>query len=156
MNLIKIFRSYDYQKLARLNEVVHNLHVKLYPRYFTPYNLLEMEGEFEKLTKNEQYTFLILSDEDENKGFIFFEILDKPSTPFKKPYKCLYVHQLSINESEQRKGYGQALMEKIQQIAHNEQVDCIELDYWIKNASARQFYRKNNFILEREFVRKNI
>ncbi|SEQ70449.1 Acetyltransferase (GNAT) family protein [Virgibacillus subterraneus] len=156
MNLIKVFRSYDYQKLARLNEVVHNLHVKLYPRYFKPYNYSEMEVEFEKLTKNEKYTFLILSDKGENKGFIFFEILNKPSTPFKNPYKSLYVHQLSINESEQRKGYGQALMEKTQQIAHNEQVDCIELDYWIKNEFARQFYQKNNFVLERVFVRKNI
>ncbi|WP_092493987.1 hypothetical protein [Virgibacillus salinus] len=51
MNLIKVFRSYDYQKLARLNEVVHNLHVKLYPRYFTPYNYSEMEVEFEKLIR---------------------------------------------------------------------------------------------------------
>ncbi|WP_092493986.1 GNAT family N-acetyltransferase [Virgibacillus salinus] len=108
------------------------------------------------MPKNEKCTFLILSDKGENKGFIFFEILNKPSTPFKKPYKSLYVHQLSINESEQRKGYGQALMEKTQQIAHNEQVDCIELDYWIKNEFARQFYQKNNFVLEREFVRKNI
>ncbi|AXI07697.1 GNAT family N-acetyltransferase [Oceanobacillus sp. 143] len=89
-------------------------------------------------------------------GKIRFEIQDRPKTPFKKPYKCLYVHQISIVEDSQGKGYGYRLMQRMEDIAKEEKAACIELDYWIRNTQAQNFYKQLGFELEREFVRKDI
>ncbi|RDW16028.1 GNAT family N-acetyltransferase [Oceanobacillus arenosus] len=153
---MKIFPSKDPKKLARLNQTVQNLHVKMYPEYFVPYHSEAMVEEFRDIVSYEGFTFLILEDGGENKGFIFFEIQDRSRTPFKKAYKCLYVHQISIIEAAQGKGYGYALMQRIEQIAKEERAACIELDYWIRNEHARDFYKRLGFKLEREFVRKGI
>lgn len=153
---MEIKQSNDYKEIAHLNKTVHDLHVKLYPDSFMDYREEDIMEEFKQLVSDERFTFLILSVNGKNKGFIFYEVLQKPSTPFKKGYKSLYVHQISVLESEQGKGYGFALMDRVQQIAEKEKVDYIELDYWVGNTHAKHFYNKLGFEVVREYVRKDL
>ncbi|RDW14990.1 GNAT family N-acetyltransferase [Oceanobacillus chungangensis] len=153
---MKIFASTDHVELARLNVAVQNRHVQLYPEYFTTYRFEGIAEEFKDFVSYEDFYFFIIEDDGENKGFIFFEIQNRPKTPFKKAYKCLYVHQISILEDSQGRGYGYKLMKRIEDFAIEENAACIELDYWIRNTQAKDFYKKLGFKGEREFVRKNI
>ncbi|MEC5425465.1 GNAT family N-acetyltransferase [Virgibacillus sp. C22-A2] len=153
---MKIAQTTDYNALAKLNKNVHELHVHLYPNYFMPYSYSDMVEEFKKLVEKEYFIFLILTEDNEDKGFVFYEIVNKPGTPFKKPYKTLYVHQISVEKADQKKGIGDALMNEVTKAAKESKVDCIELDYWVKNENARNFYKKRGFKVEREFVRKNL
>lgn len=47
-------------------------------------------------------------------------------------------------------------MECIYEIANDRGIDLIELDYWVENSIAKDFYKKKNFIKYREFVYKEL
>nr|WP_255637708.1 GNAT family N-acetyltransferase [Virgibacillus salarius] len=132
------------------------MHVQLYPEYFKPYNYEKMIELFQTYMEDENNYFLVLFDAETAKGFIFYEIVTKSNTPFNKEYKSLYVHQISIEETARSSGYGKALMIELENIAYTLKVDCIELDYWVDNHVARNFYEKLGFHKKREFVRKDL
>ncbi|MGG5758521.1 GNAT family N-acetyltransferase [Bacillus toyonensis] len=54
------------------------------------------------------------------------------------------------------KGYRSMLMDKIMEIAKANGINKIVLDYWFNNEIARNFYKKNDFVKNREFVYKDI
>jgi diamine N-acetyltransferase len=54
------------------------------------------------------------------------------------------------------KGFGSKLMEKITEIAELNNIKKIELDFWVNNDIAKDFYIKNGFKKYREFVFKEI
>jgi diamine N-acetyltransferase len=84
------------------------------------------------------------------------EIRHNPENAFKKAYKFMYVHQISISESSRNTGFGTMLMEKIYGIARLNEVKQIELDYWCFNHIAKSFYQKQGFTIYRELVYKNL
>jgi diamine N-acetyltransferase len=151
---MKIGRTTDYGLVARLNKPVHELHATLYPDYFKDYDFLVLRESFKQLMSNEAYIFLVLEDNAEPIGFAWIEIKNYPETPFKKPYRSVYVHQISIEPQRERLGYGSKLMEHIFGIARNQEIDLVELDYWFENENAKRFYKKHGFVTYREFVYK--
>ncbi|MFH0070733.1 GNAT family N-acetyltransferase, partial [Peribacillus sp. NPDC056705] len=86
----------------------------------------------------------------------WIEIREYPENAFKKGYKSVYVHQISIEDTKRNKGYGSSLMEYIYEIANDRGINLIELDYWFENSVAKDFYKKQNFIKYREFVYKEL
>lgn len=105
---------------------------------------------------NEEFIFLLLEDDDQPLRYAWIGLRNYPDTDFKKPYKSIYVHQISITESQRKKGYGSALMNKVADIAKENGIHKIELDYWSNNEIAKNFYEKNDFVKNREFVYKDI
>uniref|UniRef100_UPI00388F9D63 GNAT family N-acetyltransferase n=1 Tax=Radiobacillus sp. PE A8.2 TaxID=3380349 RepID=UPI00388F9D63 len=75
---------------------------------------------------------------------------------FKKGYSSVYVHQLSVNSSNRKSGYGSLLMDEVYKIASDKGIKLVELDYWCKNEAAIGFYQKHGFESYRAFVYKNI
>ncbi|MDR4927905.1 GNAT family N-acetyltransferase [Peribacillus simplex] len=75
-----------------------------------------------------------------------------PESAFKNEYKSVYVHQLSIAESQTQKGYGKKLMNEVYEMAKKNDIDLIELDYWCENIAAKEFYKKQDFKMYREFA----
>jgi ribosomal protein S18 acetylase RimI-like enzyme len=153
---LRISRTANYELIAKLNKPVHDLHFSLYPKYFNEYYYEEIKDAFKKLMTNEKFIFLLLEDDDVEIGYCWIELRDYPANAFKKGYKSLYVHQLSIVEANRNKGYGSKLMDYITQLAQEASMEMIELDYWVENTSAKEFYKKHKFNIYREFVYKQI
>lgn len=153
---MEISRTKDFELIAKLNKYVHDLHVNLYPEYFKEYNFEEIKTFFHKIIDKEEFIFLLFEDDDLPLGYIWIEFRNYPDNVFKKAYKSVYVHQISIAENERKKGYGSKLMEEITQIAIANGIKKIELDYWFDNEIAKNFYKKNDFVKYREFVYKDI
>ncbi|MFU2018872.1 GNAT family N-acetyltransferase [Peribacillus butanolivorans] len=153
---MKISQTRNYKLVAKLNKYVHDLHSNLYPKYFKEYNYENVKEVFKSLIKNESFIFLLLEDNEEALGFAWVEIREYPENAFKKGYKSVYVHQISIVDTKRNKGYGSSLMEYIYEIANDRGIDLIELDYWFENSVAKDFYKKQNFIKYREFVYKEL
>ncbi|PEZ76433.1 MULTISPECIES: GNAT family N-acetyltransferase [Bacillaceae] len=147
-----VSQTWDHEVIAKLNQNVHNLHAKLYPRYFKEYNYCAMKETFKSLVKNNSFVFLVLIDHEEPIGYAWIEIKNYPESAFKNEYKSVYVHQLSIAESQTQKGYGKKLMNEVYEIAKKNDIDLIELDYWCENIAAKEFYKKQNFEKYREFA----
>ncbi|WHX68246.1 GNAT family N-acetyltransferase [Peribacillus frigoritolerans] len=153
---MNISQTRNYNSVAKLNKYVHDLHSNLYPKYFKEYNFENVKEVFKSLINNESFIFLLLEDNEEALGYAWIEIREYPENPFKKGYKSVYVHQISIVDTKRNKGYGSSLMERIYEIANDRGIDLIELDYWFENSVAKDFYKKQNFIKYREFVYKQL
>ncbi|MEK3886378.1 GNAT family N-acetyltransferase [Bacillus sp. FSL K6-3431] len=153
---MEISQTYDHELIANLNKHVHDLHSTLYPPYFKEYNYEEIKEAYKELMKNNGFIFLLLEDDEIVLGYAWIEIKEYEENAFKKAYKSVYIHQISIEETKQQKGYGTSLMEKIYDIAKNNGIDLIELDYWSKNSVAKDFYQKHGFTKYREFVYKGV
>ncbi|OCA91013.1 GNAT family acetyltransferase [Bacillus sp. FJAT-27225] len=153
---MNISRTNDFELVAKLNKYVHDLHANLYPEYFKEYNFEEIKSFFQKIIDKEEFYFLLLEDDDQSLGYAWIELRNYPDNAFKKSYKSVYVHQISIAESQRKKGYGSELMNEITDIAKENGINRIELDYWFNNEIAKNFYKKNEFVKYREFVYKDI
>jgi diamine N-acetyltransferase len=153
---MKISQTRNFKSVAKLNKYVHNLHSNLYPKYFKEYNYENVKEVFKSLINNESFIFLLLEDNEGALGYAWIEIREYPENAFKKGYKSVYVHQISIVDTKRNKGYGSSLMECIYEIANDRGIDLIELDYWFENSVAKDFYKKQNFIKYREFVYKQL
>ncbi|MFJ7930612.1 GNAT family N-acetyltransferase [Peribacillus sp. NPDC096448] len=149
---MNVIQTWDHEVIAKLNRNVHNLHAKLYPKYFKEYNYNAMKETFKSLVKNNSFVFLVIKDHEVPIGYAWIEIKNYPESAFKNEYKSVYVHQLSIVESQANKGYGKKLMNEVYEIAKKNDIDLIELDYWFENIAAKEFYKKQNFKKYREFA----
>lgn len=153
---MKIRQTKDFELVAKLNKPVHDLHFTLYPKHFNKYNYEEIKEVFKKLIENENFIFLLLEVNQEAVGYAWLEIRNYPENAFKKSYHSIYIHQISIVQTQRKKGYGTALMNYIYHMAKEKGIDLIELDYWVDNNIAKEFYKKQDFVKYREFVYKQL
>ncbi len=153
---MKIAQTKDYNTIATLNKHVQEVHVKLRPDLFMPYNLEAVTEKFKSVIDNEKFMFLLLEDNDEALGFAWIEFKEHPGSAFKKASRSVYVHQISVSETERSKGYGSALMGAIYKEANERGADRVELDYWAANEGAQRFYQKEGFAQTRTVVAKEL
>lgn len=153
---MKISLTQDYETVAKLNKYVQDVHTDLFPEYFKSYNFVEVKNFFKEIITKPNLTFLLLEDQEEPIGYAWIEFKDYPESAFKKPYKSVYVHQISISENHKNMGYGSKLIDEISAFAKTKGINKIELDYWLDNEDAKNFYKKKNFVIYREVVYKNI
>ncbi|WP_163971464.1 GNAT family N-acetyltransferase [Oceanobacillus halotolerans] len=153
---MEIKKTKDYEKIALLNKHVHDLHVSLYPNYFKEYEEGSMKDFFKTVVTFPNHYFLLLEDQGETKGYAWVERINQPEDMFRKAYQCLYVHQISINPTNQNQGYGRRLMKAIYNLARRQGIKRVELEYWIGNDVARAFYKKEDFKSYREVVYKEV
>jgi ribosomal protein S18 acetylase RimI-like enzyme len=155
-NKMEIIQTTDHEIISLLNKEIHDLHVTLYPDHFKEYNYEIINDFFNQIMNKPEHIFLLLTEEDKCLGYSWIEIRQYPSNPFRKPYKSVFVHHISIVKEAQNKGLGKGLLNRIYEIAKEQGIEKIELDYWTDNEIAKQFYEKNGFIKYREFVYKDL
>ncbi|WP_129709285.1 GNAT family N-acetyltransferase [Priestia megaterium] len=153
---MKISRTFDAGKIAKLNQSVHQLHVELYPQHFQTYDFHQIHEFFKKVIENDRFIFLLAEGEGQHVGFAWLEIKQYSETVFKKTYKSIYVHQINIAELHKNKGFGSSLMKEIYSIARTNDINTIELDYWNDNTIAESFYEKEGFVTYRKMAYKEL
>lgn len=153
---MSISRTKDFELVANLNKYVQDVHTNLFPEIFKEYHELEVRNFFKEMMNKPNMDFLLIKDNEEPVGYIWIEFKDYPENIFKKPYKSVYVHQLSVSEKHINKGYGFRLIDEISTIAKTKGINKIELDYWVDNKDAKDFYKKRDFVIYREVAYKNI
>ncbi|AZB42735.1 GNAT family N-acetyltransferase [Bacillus sp. FJAT-42376] len=147
-----IYETKDFKRIAKMNKHVQKVHADLLPEKFKDYKSRPVQDFFEKIAEKENHSFYILEVDGEPAGYMWMEEKAYPDTPFKKGYRSLYIHQISMNEKVRGKGYGTRLMEKAELLAKECGITCIELDYWADNEAAGSFYKKLGYKKTREFV----
>ncbi len=147
---LSIIRTKDYKLIAKLNKAVQDHHYKMYPNFFKEYSRAEVTDFFSKIIDVESYHFYVSYSESTPVGFIWFEEKIAMENPFTKPTDKLYVHMMSINDSERGKGFGKLLLESVFDYAREKNISRVELDYWMKNNMAKEFYRTLGFKVRKE------
>lgn len=153
---MQLERTHDHTTIARLNRTVHNLHVALYPNIFKPHDEEGMSAFFQRILLQEQHAFYLAKVEDRIVGYVWIEYKIQPETLFKHATRSLYIHQLSLEATEQGRGYGKRLMHLLEGMARERDMSMIELDYWVGNTTAASFYKACGYEKQREFVYKQL
>lgn len=149
---MRLVKTRDAKVIAMLNEPVQNLHHKLYPNIFKPYEFKSICEYFSNIITHEKHHFIICKDNELPIGYIWFEEVQLSATAFSIEKHYLYIHQVSVNEEYRGKGAGKLLFDSVITFAKEIKVERIGLDYWMKNETAKAIYEKMGFQLEREVV----
>jgi diamine N-acetyltransferase len=153
---MEIIKTQDYKAIAKLNKNVQDVHVDLFPEYFTPYNYESIRDIYKEIMKDPKQSFLLVKEGSNPIGYVWMTLRDSAETPFKKTSRSLYIHQISIEKNSSNNGAGLQVIAYIEQLGKQLGVTKIELDYWIDNTIARNFYKKAGFAVNREVVYKEL
>lgn len=136
----------DLPLLNALVQEVQELHHQLYPKKFKPAAETDMSSVLKGFFDDEHsHIILVHSDEKVPVGYLIYENKLHRETEYSYEYRCLYVHHLTISQSQRGKGYGKKLIQYVQEQAREAGIDCIELDVWTANADSKQFFEKLGF-----------
>lgn len=149
---MKVVRSFDSSIVAKLNEPVQNLHHKLYPEIFKPFNSEAVKAYFETAMQDGEAYFYICIEADQTIGYIWFLIVEGNGSAFSYPKRYIYINQISVNEEHRGRGAGKLLFNAAVEIAKAKDIDKIGLDYWCRNEDAKAIYRSYGFEVEREIA----
>ena len=144
--------------ITKLNESIHSDHVLRNPDVFNPFNFKDFRKWFKSFFKKEDVQSVIVYVNDKPVGYTIFKIYKNDSlNPFvKEDCEWIHIDQISIDEAYRNKGIGQKMMEFIFELGLKENINRIRLDVWSNNYSAKKFYSKLGFSLQREILELKI
>ena len=145
--------------LATLIQGTHEKFHKKYPHYFKSYdhsaaikyfaNALEDE-------RNEFYVLYDLYDGNEMAGFIWSYVEVKEETPLTEENYILYIKKVVVHPKHRNRGYGQHLIEFVDELAKKKHCDFIEVELWYLDDDVVQFLRNRNFSIHKGIVWKEL
>jgi ribosomal protein S18 acetylase RimI-like enzyme len=153
---MEIIRTTDAERISRLNREIQELHHRLYPNTFKPYDFPAVSRFFEKVVVNPNFLFFIATNGEEDAAYLWVEIREHPENAFMHARTSVYIHHLNVVERYRNQGIGKRLLEKVCDIARTRAIGKVELDYWIGNREAQNFYEKQGFQAYRSHMDKEI
>ncbi len=153
---MEIIQTNDYALISRLNQEVQELHTNMYPDYFKPYDFESVHAFFKQIITDPKFMFFVALEDGQEVGYIWIEIRDYKENAFCKPYRSIFIHHLNVLSLHRNRGFGKRMMDKAYEVATINEITKIELDYWIDNEVAKEFYKKQGFLKYRQFVYKDL
>ena len=133
--------------LAVLNAPVQELHALNEPSVFrADPGPDEVAKFFEDTLAKPRSKIVIAFWGDDPAGYIWYNYKERPDSVFKSARSSLYIHQIATLAEFRRKGVGRALMELALESGRDHGAEYIDLDYWVFNAEARQFFKSFGFL----------
>jgi ribosomal protein S18 acetylase RimI-like enzyme len=145
----------DLDALIRLNAQVQRLHAQVYPADFKS---LTDEGEVRdfllSVMRQTRHTILLAQIDGAVVGYAWFEIQDRPQTPFTWPTKLVFLHHICVDFGHRRLGIGSALITRVEERALAGGIGEFALDMWLLNDTAQAFFKSCGLETYRLFLRK--
>ena len=145
----------DYPQLKKLMVQLQQHHVNLRPDVYKMSEDFFTEDTFDKLLA-ECNILLAVEENGEISGAVSYSIMDMKASII-HPFKSLWISDLVIEENHRRQGIGSMLMDKIKQIAKENNVDRIQLNVNALNSGAIELYEKLGFtpeMIKMEYILK--
>jgi diamine N-acetyltransferase len=154
--MLEVAATKDHKLIAALTGEAQDLHARLYPGIFKPFNKIEMEKVFaDRFTDRDYYAFVARQDGVEIGCAVLF-IREAKENAFHYTLKTLHVDQICVLNKFQRSGAGKLLLQQIEKLARDHAIKKIELDHWSDNVIAASFFRKNGYGVSRQRLFKEI
>lgn len=146
----------DYLLIAELNEEVQELHARLFPQVFKPYDEASVEHALKKMINNLNcYAFVAFQDGTPI-GYMVLLIKEQPENAFMFARESLYIDQIGVLSAYQKTGVGSLMMEQAERLAKELDLTRVELDHWTANTVAAAYFRNRGYTLYREQLSKQI
>ncbi len=136
----------DVPVLSELNKDVQDLHHRLFPDKFKPYNQKEIKNLFLEFFNTDNIVILIDETEDcQATGYLVYEVrtYDENFTNF--AYQSLYIRHITVSKEFQGKGIGTQLVDEVKARAKNQNIPYVELDVFNHNGVACSFFESKGF-----------
>jgi diamine N-acetyltransferase len=136
----------DVDAILLLNQEVQQLHAAFEPTIFrADTSSDEINAYFAARLSAAGHEIRLAEIDGTPVGYIWFEVQDRPETPFQLSGKRIYIHHLSVRKTARRSGVGSALLERVQAEALATGITSIALDTWAANATALHFFEARGF-----------
>jgi len=136
----------DAARLSSLCVDVQRLHAQHHPEIFRmPESEAFAVAFFDEILAEPKSRIFIAEEDGHEVGFIFFQLIERPESPFTFARRLLHIDQISVRPAAQRRGVGAALMGQAEAVAKEWNVERIQLDSWGFNTSAHQFFEYLGF-----------
>ena len=147
----------DLGALIKLNAQVQKLHAQVYP---TDFKSSTDEGEVRdflaSVMRQTDHTILLALVDGAVVGYAWFEIQDRPQTPFTWAKKTAFLHHICVDSGHRRLGVGSALITRVEEQALAAGIGEVALDMWSLNDTAQVFFESRGFETYRLFLRKTV
>jgi len=78
-------------------------------------------------------------------GYVFARLVRRTGNEYMRPWSLVYIDQIAVKSSHQRRGCGSALIQAVRDLADEFAIETIALDTWAFNESAQAFFAKQGF-----------
>ena len=138
----------DAELISRLIEHVHQVHVEARPDFFKPYVFTqELVASFRERLTDETLYGLIGEVEGAAVGYVLAQVIEHAEDAYTYASRHLHVEQISINPGQRSKGYGEALMRAVTELAQSLEITRVALGVWAFNQRAIAFYERQGFMV---------
>lgn len=135
----------DAETLAKLNQVVHQLHLDRAARFFRqPSDAETLEAFKELLTQANTRAFIAYAG-DAAIGYVLATIHERPASVFNPARRWLYIDQISVEPGWKNQGIGRQLMQAVLDAARAASITELEADTLAFNDAAQAFFRECGF-----------
>ena len=151
MNMVRIARLGDAERINELRRQVNDLHVAGRPNHFKA-------GFGEELQKH-VYMYLTdgigyaAVDEEDGQitGMVMVDYIDRPESPYRYAERFAHIAEICVDEQYRRRGVGKRLLDFVKADAKEKGFSRIELDVWAFNA-ALAFYEAEGYTVFRRYL----
>ena len=135
----------DAAVLTRLNEEVQNLHYRLYPNYFKPFDYTAMHTAITHMLQQENCEALVATWNGIPVGYVIIFLQQQAETAFKPAMRSVHLDQIGVTSAYRKKGVATALIAAVVQRAQEWQALYVDLYHWTENTEARRFFESKGF-----------
>ena len=138
MNL-KILRTEDPELVARLNHDVQNLHYEIEPELFKPFLQEGMSSMFAKMLEDPAMSAYVAYVDETPAAYMVIGQRVFEENPFRYGYSVLHIDQICVDSEFKGQGIGKALVDFAKQLARENHISRIEMNYWTKNNNSGEY-----------------
>ena len=140
--IIRIAKLEDYEVIEALAKDVQKMHIKWRPDIYTLESNMIPKEFFKPIVDNK--TMYVAEEDNKVKGFIMYT--EKEYNIDNQVKRTTYaIDAIAVDKQYRGQGIGTKLIDKIKEIAKDNNVDAIELQVNAKNIAAKAMYEKYGF-----------
>lgn len=143
----------DAERIAELLKTIGALHHTLRPDVFGDGAKFDADGVRELM---DEMTILVAQDASLVIGYVFCKVREYPAAGIRRPYRCLWVEDLCVDERARGRGVAAALMEAAEGLAREHGCAALELNVWEANEGALAFYEHIGLRTQRRTMEKRL
>jgi ribosomal protein S18 acetylase RimI-like enzyme len=147
----------DYDVLHLLYAQLDQIHAKAIPEFFRSVEEPVRSCEyFAEIIANKDAALFVAEHEGTLVGAIHCFIDSTPEIPFIVPRRFVFIADIVVDENFQRRGVGQALLERVDLWAGEKGLTEVVLGVWEFNTAARFLYEKLGYYTSWRRMRKQL
>lgn len=132
----------DYESVKKINQEVHQLHVKNLPTIFNETSDILPESYFTQLLESDLSSVMIIEENVDVVAYLIIRTIETPNIAILKKRKYVFIDDLGVMEAYRGQGLGKKLINYALEFCKKIEASSLELSVWDFNESAIAFYEQ--------------